>query len=529
MEKINVSKDVLRDYSVLKKTWRDITYIPYTRLEQGDVVCLEYYRMTLEDIREMLITAETKRIKAIDFFMEWWEPMLVHLYDGMCLSDLFGDNPANIKDYRFTTLPYSDEDLMMWILKRIFKLYEELTVSTMNIRFSEYANTKDLVLMIDSHWDEAELPPHKRTYVDDLKRDFISEYDNDLILQDADNYTRKMFKLFTDELAAKKDLTALRIKGYACYGGNSIYDCDWQTAADCMEILWKEGSFGYAANTLGYIYYYGRLNNGIPDYEKAFFYYSVASAYGIIESTYKLSDMFMNGYYVKKNVYLASALIEKLYGESRYRFEMGEFDGKFADVAFRMGLIQLNTEDLMLAEVGKLRALRFFLQARFAIALRIKENYSYGDNKVRDNIERELMPLLSDFKISKRSFRSSSPDLIYEFVRSHAYGIYSLSVKKLKNERVKFTVTRLPTYDENEPDMTLVTYPMFACCDLTDTLSYTADRAQFLSPGDRDEFVFDRIETIEKQDMPDTHIFFYRGDPVASIRAESYVIKKPEK
>ena len=81
-----------------------------------------------------------------------------------------------------------------------------------------------------------------------------------------------------------------------------------------------------------------------------------------------------------------------------------------------------------------------------------------------------------------------------------------------KNERLKLTVTRLPTYDENEPDMTLLTYPMFACCDLTDTITYTADGAQFLAPSESDSFVFDRIETIEKQDMPDTHIFFYRSE-----------------
>jgi TPR repeat protein len=54
------------------------------------------------------------------------------------------------------------------------------------------------------------------------------------------------------------------------------------------------------ANTLGYIYYYGRCNNGVPEYDQAFYYFSYAAANGLYEGMYKLADLFWHGYGCKK-------------------------------------------------------------------------------------------------------------------------------------------------------------------------------------------------------------------------------------
>ncbi len=66
-----------------------------------------------------------------------------------------------------------------------------------------------------------------------------------------------------------------------------------------------------AYSCLGYIYYYGRT--GKPDYQKAFEYYSKASQAGDITSTYKVADMYRNGYYVEKDYQKYSEIIKGLY------------------------------------------------------------------------------------------------------------------------------------------------------------------------------------------------------------------------
>ena len=312
--KIFISKEMLRDYATMDKCWNDITLIPFSKVSIDDIECSEYYRMDLEDMREVLTKCRSKRISAVSFFLEWWEPMLVHLYDYLELSEMFGPNPGNIKNMRLIDLPTTDEGLLKWIIRHIFDKYEQFTLSMINAELNEYLSVGQILQQIEWHYedvDNEEVLPGR--YIDLIKHDYIMELDNDLILKDADPVTRAVFKEFTDQLAESGDFEALRIKGYASYGGSSLYPCDYQIAADCMEKLWKEGSFGYAANTLGYIYYYGRL--GKPDYEKAFFYFPVGSTYGITESSYKLADMFMKGLYVKRNIGLAASMIERLYGE----------------------------------------------------------------------------------------------------------------------------------------------------------------------------------------------------------------------
>ncbi len=62
---------------------------------------------------------------------------------------------------------------------------------------------------------------------------------------------------------------------------------------------------------LGYIYYYGRTDK--PNHKKAFYYFSKSSKCGDITSSYKLADMYKNGYYVKKDYDKYVEIIKSLY------------------------------------------------------------------------------------------------------------------------------------------------------------------------------------------------------------------------
>ncbi|MBQ6384621.1 MAG: sel1 repeat family protein [Lachnospiraceae bacterium] len=68
-----------------------------------------------------------------------------------------------------------------------------------------------------------------------------------------------------------------------------------------------------ADECLGYIWYYGRT--GERDYEKAFRHYSRSMERGNPVSTYKVADMYKNGYFVEKDDEKYKEIIEKLYPE----------------------------------------------------------------------------------------------------------------------------------------------------------------------------------------------------------------------
>ncbi len=145
---------------------------------------------------------------------------------------------------------------------------------------------------------------------------------------------RELFKRIVDEECENDNELAMQIKGYGCYGGDKIYDCDWEESRKWITKLFEKNGNPYYANTLGYIYYYGRCNNGVPEYEKAFQYFSVGAAHDLYESMYKIADMFLGGKGCIKSPETSDHIIFKLYQDSRPSFCMGE-DAKFADIALR--------------------------------------------------------------------------------------------------------------------------------------------------------------------------------------------------
>lgn len=66
-----------------------------------------------------------------------------------------------------------------------------------------------------------------------------------------------------------------------------------------------------AFECLGYIWYYGRT--GERDFKKAYFYFSKMMEKGNVVATYKIADMYKNGYYVEKNYDKYVEIIEELY------------------------------------------------------------------------------------------------------------------------------------------------------------------------------------------------------------------------
>lgn len=196
------------------------------------------------------------------------------------------------------------------------------------------------------------------------------------------NSRKDLFRRIIDEECSNENYLAMRIKGYGCYGGDKVFECDWEESRKWISKLFEADGNPYYANSLGYIYYYGRCNNGIPEYEKAFQYFSVGAAHDVIESMYKIADMFLSGKGCIKSPETSSYIIFKLYEECQARYCMGD-DAKFADVALRMAAIFRRRERYP-------EALYYYLEADFAIKKRLKKSDFFGDRKVQDNISKGM-------------------------------------------------------------------------------------------------------------------------------------------
>ncbi len=222
------------------------------------------------------------------------------------------------------------------------------------------------------------------------KKEFIEYYTRNLSeLAAADENVRNAYRQCVEEGVRKKWIEALSTKAYGCYGGNCVFECDWDTSKKLLEKLveldGENNPFYY--NTLGYIYYYGRCSQGVPDYDNAVKYFTVGAISGIFESRYKLADMLMSGNGVPKNRKAAATMIIGMYDENYDIFCKGGYDGKFADVSLRMGGLYEYGSGL---EKNLELAYYHYLQARYAIKMRSGKYMQFGDGKVKERIDEAI-------------------------------------------------------------------------------------------------------------------------------------------
>ena len=207
-----------------------------------------------------------------------------------------------------------------------------------------------------------------------------------------------LYRSLALELAEKDVREGLLAVGYGSYGGNDIFECDYALSEKCMlklmETVDRLPEKGFYANTLGYIYYYGRVN-GVPDYQKAYFYFSFGASCGVFESIYKLSDLYNSGLGGIKSPTCAKKLLCDIYDVLYGLFLSGKYDCEFADVALRLGKITMKETCEGFPLYGS--AFNYFLEAKYALSLRNK----FGDNSVRERLENTICDLKEKMNFEK--------------------------------------------------------------------------------------------------------------------------------
>lgn len=209
----------------------------------------------------------------------------------------------------------------------------------------------------------------------------------------------RYFRVELDDDSNTKELEALHNRCYDKYNGTNGYEQDFYGARDDAEQLFERTKDPGYANTLGYIYYYGRCNDGKPEYDKALQYFLYGASNGVYESIYKLSDMFINGYGVIKSEETAFNILMPLYNDLSNQYFQDQGGEELADVGLRLGSMFLHGQG---TEQNSELAVMYLLQAKNALLERMEKEDFFGNsvvlNSIRTNLNEALTKLQEELQ-----------------------------------------------------------------------------------------------------------------------------------
>lgn len=481
--------------------WSDIIK---ENAEYAPVLFEQPYTITFDDIITAVKNIHTSSDSNKTVRSEWY----YLLYDFMFESEvelIFENTPDDAEMIEY--LP-TRADIISHLF---FTVLDDLT----DIQSDPIAET---ILMIQKQLENIISDEKKiiveREYDDEDKEHFISALGNDDRLKTATSLELTVYRKFVDELIQKDNITALRCKGYGCYGGDPAYECDWNTALECVTKLYKLTGKSVYANTLGYIYYYGRCWNGEPKYDEAFKYFSIGAAGFNYESRYKLADMFVHGYGVTKNTKIANTIITELYDQNLSYILDGKFECKFADIALRLGNY---TENGYGGYTSYYNAYKYYLQADFAIRQRLQYNH-YGDLSVADSIRQRLNNIIGADYIRKPK-KTSYVDL-RELLEHHLkkYRKLQLKIITMKNGDIRLAIRIAPFENEKYPPKLFITETDTGFCGMLETLNIRAKNGKIIEPKNIDvPIYFDSINTYYEPVLETNGIAFMLGDGIQAI------------
>ena len=335
-------------------------------------------------------------------------------------------------------------------------------------------------------------PLVEREYTQEELERFLRNWDNDRVALFGTPDITAMYVRAVNELADANLPIGLHEKAYACYGkGNAGFDEDWATSRDCLLKLEEIDPKSMYANTLGYIYYYGRCNGGKPEYEKAFYWFSIGAAGGVYESRYKIADMIKDGKGCHKDHEIASHVIWDLYNENLEHFCRGTGHSKFADVALRMGNLFRDGVD---CHTSFDDAYRYYLMAKLAIRLRRQCCDMYGDESVEKAIDEAIQNVLPKTSFKKKA-NVVNVDLCTLLRFAVGYGRrVRMDYRQLSITKYRLTFRMEDRADRRYASKIPVLLPEAQFCGLLEELVVTADKAEMPHVfGKSGSIVFDEI------------------------------------
>ena len=493
VEPIYLDKDTYQKFARYEITLQDI-------IEDNvpeNIINKDNYKITLEDIYCALNKFCNEIIDIEKFDTEWFE------YFNYVLQETTYENKPDFFYNRNVVLSKTSDALM----NLIFYDFEE--------------DFTDAFAALKEFLEDENKPILERRYPEFSKIDLICSLKEDNSLNTASEEEAQLYKMFAEELAEKGNKYGLEAVGYGCYGGNRVFPCDWKKAEECMlrhiETVDYMPDQGFYANTLGYIYYYGRTTDGVPDYENAYKYFSFAAFNRIYEAEYKVADMYYNGYGVPKSYDTAKTIVSRLYDENLKYIQNGQFDSKFADIALRMGNYCKDINNPYESELDEM--LKYYYQADFAIRMRMKETDYYGDKKVAEGISKALAETkeLLNFTPQNKIEWLSIYSVFYDYLSAGNW--LEVKAKEMANGKIKLIFKPHSEWQEKYPKRLFITIPELDMCGFYDSLTV------IVKPLGNETLCPDEQFTVDRMDY---NAFYFDGFPVMFCENCTFEIKNPK-
>ncbi len=487
----------------------------------GKVTCDGVYNMTLEDLQAAVGMIIEKKLSLADV-LNWYMCLTSNLSDGIGPQEVMNfEYEDEVPWYEF---PEDELGALADVWSLLFELDYEIDMMEKEGTGDQIESVRKAAEYISCYVKNQGLPKEQWVYPDYMKEGFISDLDSDEAIAAATQEEQKRFVAWVDELAAKGNTRALHARCYGKYTGNAVYQQDFMSARDDAEKLFELTENPQYANTLGYIYYYGRCTHGEPEYDKALTCFTFGAANGLYESIYKLSDMYKNGYGVVKSPETAYNLVSMLYNELSAKFEEQFEEDQFADVALRIGSMILHGTGTHQSVHNGVIAL---LEAEYAIRKRMKEHDYYGDNVVAANIHRSLAEAKEMLPPEKNTGRHA--DYFFWSVKRLLKNDYKIhwKAKPLKNGRWSVSFSRIAKRSEEKPRKLFLVIPEIYFCAFTDTVKghVTPITGEMPSEGKADY-----LDIIEENDEAVT-VLYFDDEPVLKLKGNVFEwhIPKPKK
>lgn len=376
----------------------------------------------------------------------------------------------------------------------------------------DFKDLKDLL----EQWIESS----GKEYPDVIKYKIAGQYDCDSIDKQSEA-TQELFKKCLDYCCdIKRNPESIQRRGYCYYCGTNIYPNDWIKARDAFIDYYQLTGDASAANTLGYIYYYGRCNGGVPEYEEAFKYFSIGHAYTYFESTYKLADMLAHGYGVVKDGESANRLYWGVYQQTSERFIKGDLESKFADAALRMGNC---FRDAIGTQKDLETAYYYYLQADYAIRERTRVANHYGDTVVFNGVQKALADVRNEYTKTGRIETFYNPGWIKWTLIDHRR--CKLIIKELKDGVLAIDASPMKRRKEKEAPKMLITVPKADYCELRKKIRIkTAPGSKYGTTNEKSEIIFDSYEYDWRKGKT---VFYLYDERVGEIVTDYYTFTAP--
>lgn len=273
-----------------------------------------------------------------------------------------------------------------------------------------------------------------------------------------------------------------------------------------------------SATALGDVYYSGEGSGGVPDYDKAFYYYSIGAAGGNARSRYKLADMFLNGYAVGKNLQTASKLIRDVYNEELMKILREDVACDFADAALRAGNL---CRDGICCDANPKDAFYYYLQALYAVHMRAFDGAFYNDRQMLADIEQRILEVLPQTGYEKPvgTVHYAGMDELLQYALRKGRPM-EMKFKRSAGNSARLTFRIVSGKEETVKPKIFVTVPEASFVGHLSQLSIKARKIEHIDwPANRDTILFDNI----------IGPYFFQGSMRKATLEADYVFSVPRR